>query len=227
MIVKIKNKAGIVFGFVLLATIFCSSCTATKEISYAEMFSEINNWIIDKVKENAEDTSISRSDIVIDQIYYGSFSQKDVNLQKESDPQKIDEILVLCKLQNTPHAGGLDRTAGLLLSADSMEVVAYHEFAADKVIINCLHTNSGENRVLFLGTTTYQGISTQEAQLYAIKDGKWIELPISNVDLDKGYLSFVDDNSLIVTTKEEITSPEDILEVLIWNQEIGQFVLVE
>ena len=222
MIVKIKNKAGIVFGFVLLATIFCSSCTATKEISYAEMFSEINNWIIDKVKENAEDTSISRSDIVIDQIYYGSFSQKDANSLKEAN-----EILVLCKLQNTPHAGGLDRTAGLLLSADSMEVVAYHEFAADKVIINCFHTNSGENRVLFLGTTTYQGISTQEAQLYAIKDGKWIELPISNVDLDKGYLSFVDDNSLIVTTKEEITSPEDILEVLIWNQEIGQFVLVE
>lgn len=47
------------------------------------------------------------------------------------------------------------------------------------------------------------------------------------MDLDKGYLSFVDDNSLIVTTKEEITSPEDILEILIWNQGIGQFVLVE
>ncbi len=222
MIVKIKNKAWIMLGFVLLATICCLFCTVKKEASYAEMFAEINNWIIDKVKENAEDTSISRSDIVIDQIYYGSFSQKDANSLKEAN-----EILVLCKLQNTPHAGGLDRTAGLLLSADSMEVVAYHEFAADKVIINCLHTNSGENRVLFLGTTTYQGISTQEAQLYAIKDGKWIELPVSNVDLDKGYLSFVDDNSLIVTTKEEITSPEDILEILIWNQGIGQFVLVE
>ena len=33
---------------------------------------------------------------------------------------------------NTPHVAGLDKTVGILLDADSLEMVAYKEFAADK-----------------------------------------------------------------------------------------------
>lgn len=49
---------------------------------------------------------------------------------------------------NTPHVAGLDKTVGILLDADSLEMVAYKEFAADKVVINCIQASDGQSRIL-------------------------------------------------------------------------------
>lgn len=158
---KLKNLT--IISLLLLLLMFCSACAAADN---ADTISELNKWILQKVEENNE-VGVSASDIVIDRIYYGSFSQRDA-----------DEILVLCKFLNMSHTGGLDRTAGIIFSVDSMETVAYKEFGADEVTIDCIKTDNGESRILFTGTTTYQGVTTQDTQLFAIEDGQWVELPI-------------------------------------------------
>ncbi len=57
----------------------------------ADMVSELNNRIIEKVAENYEEGNISALDIVIVRIDFGSFSQDNAS-----------EIFVLCKILNTP-----------------------------------------------------------------------------------------------------------------------------
>lgn len=162
---KQKNRA--FFSLLLLIPVFCSACAAADN---ADTISELNKWILQKAEENNE-ADVSASDIVIDRIYYGSFSQQDA-----------DEILVLCKFLNMSHTGGLDRTAGIIFSVDSMETVAYKEFGADEVTIDCIKTDNGESRILFTGTTTYQGVSAQDIRLFAIEAGQWVELPIDALE---------------------------------------------
>lgn len=134
-------------------------------------FSEFSEYVLETVLESYEDGEISREDIVIDRIYCGHFSQKDVN-----------EIFVLCKILNTPHVAGLDKTAAVLLEADSLKKIAYKEFNADKVTIDCIQSSDGLSRILFTGTTIYQGISTQEIQLWSIQDGQWQDIPIEDME---------------------------------------------
>lgn len=94
---KLKNLT--IISLLLLLLMFCSACAAADN---ADTISELNKWILQKVEENNE-VGVSASDIVIDRIYYGSFSQRDA-----------DEILVLCKFLNMSHTGGLDRIAGII-----------------------------------------------------------------------------------------------------------------
>ena len=168
-------------------------------------------------KENYEEGNISALDIVIVRIDFGSFSQDNAS-----------EIFVLCKILNTPHVAGLDKTVGILLDADSLEMVAYKEFAADKVVINCIQASDGQSRILVSKTTTYQGISTQEIQLLAVEGSQWVEIPIDALKIigDESfyYMDIVDD-LIIVASEDKLISSEEIVAVLKWNPETEQFVL--
>ena len=181
------------------------------------MVSELNNRIIEKVAENYEEGNISALDIVIVRIDFGSFSQDNAS-----------EIFVLCKILNTPHVAGLDKTVGILLDADSLEMVAYKEFAADKGVINCIQASDGQSRILVSKTTTYQGISTQEIQLLAVEGSQWVEIPIDALKIigDESfyYMDIVDD-LIIVASEDKLISSEEIVAVLKWNPETEQFVL--
>lgn len=214
---KIKNKVLPVSALVLFMLMFISACGSgiSKSSDNVDVLSELNNWIIEKVMENYEDGNISASDIVIDRIYFGSFSQDNTS-----------EIFVLCKILNTPHVAGLDKTVGVLLEAGSLEMIAYNEFAADKVVINCIQASDGQSRILVLKTTTYQGISTQEIQLLAIEGSQWVEIPIDALKTmgDESFYYIVDD-LIIVASENELISPKEIIAVLKWNPETEQFVL--
>ena len=121
---KMKNKVLPVSVLVLFMLMCINACGISKSRDSADMVSELNNRIIEKVAENYEEGNISALDIVIVRIDFGSFSQDNAS-----------EIFVLCKILNTPHVAGLDKTVGILLDADSLEMVAYKEFAADKVVM--------------------------------------------------------------------------------------------
>ena len=127
---KMKNKVLPVSVLVLFMLMCINACGISKSRDSADMVSELNNRIIEKVAENYEEGNISALDIVIVRIDFGSFSQDNAS-----------EIFVLCKILNTPHVAGLDKTVGILLDADSLEMVAYKEFAADKVVINCIQAS--------------------------------------------------------------------------------------
>lgn len=214
---KIKHKALPISVLVLLILMFISACGISKSSDNVDMLSELNDWMIEKVIENYEDGNISASDIVIDRIYFGSFSQDNVS-----------EIFVLCKILNTPHAAGLDKTVGILLEAGSLEMVAYKEFAADKVVINSIQASDGQSRILVLKTTTYQGISAQEIQLLAIEGSQWAEIPIDalrTMGEESSYHIDIGDDLIIVTSENQSISPKEFVAVLKWNPETEQFVL--
>ena len=74
------------------------------------MLSGLNNRVIETVLKNGEiGSAVTASDVVIDQMIYGSFSEPEAK-----------EVLVTCRILNMPHAGGLDRRAIIILDVDSM-----------------------------------------------------------------------------------------------------------
>ena len=100
-------KVPVVLILVLFTTLFIFACTPKKNTNnyHTNILSELNNCIVEKVIENYEDGTVNAAEIAIDQIYYGSFSQ-----------DGVAEILVTCKILNSPHVAGLDKTVGLLLT---------------------------------------------------------------------------------------------------------------
>lgn len=206
----------------LFSLIFISACVTVKSSANTDMVSELSSLLIEKVLENyADGNVISEEDIAIDRIYYGSFSHENVS-----------EILVLCKILNTSHVAGLDKTVAVLLEAESLELTAYQEFGADKVEIHCMQTSNGQSRILVSNTTVNQGISTQTVELFAIENSQWIEIPIDALKtfeelktLKEGYFCFIGDNLIIVVSESKLTRSEEIVEVLIWNPETEKFLL--
>lgn len=149
--VSYKNVSMLI---IILCTMIFSSCGKSDSINSSVSFVEIENGIIEKVEENYEDGNIKLSDISLEEIHYGSFSQKDTK-----------EIFAICKILNTPHVAGLDKSVCILLTADSLEVKAYKEFASDETVINCMQTGKGLVRILVSETSTYQGVSSQDIRL--------------------------------------------------------------
>ena len=107
-------------------------------------------------------TEIETSDIELVQMYQGSFSQ-----------ENADEILVVCKLLKIPHVGGLDRRACMVLEKETLRLIAYKEIAADEVVLNCIQTKNGQNKVLVIGSTTYQGICSQTVEVLTVENQEW------------------------------------------------------
>lgn len=105
-------------------------------------------------------------EIVIDKIHPGSFSQREAN-----------EIFLDCRIDVMPHVGGLDSRAGILVDADTLEVIAYKEFRGDTVILEYLQTANGQTRILSLIEGAGQGYRMQNVGIWGMKDGQWAEFP--------------------------------------------------
>lgn len=133
-------------------------------------------------------------------------------------------MLVLCKFKDNPHVAGLDRTLAVVFSRQSMELVAYKCFGADETVIRSLPTESGENRILFLGRATSQGLTSQYIGLFSIENKEWTELPLEEVQLQDGELCYItDDNRLIVLPEESSEASDNDFVTYSWNPERGQF----
>lgn len=101
-------------------------------------------------------------DLVPDSIQYGHFSSP-----------SSDELCALFKYTSLVHPEGLDRTLTVIYNAEDLSVVASHEFVADQVQLQFLPAKDGRNYVLYLGTVTYQDISTYDLQLFQIGNSAW------------------------------------------------------
>ena len=76
---------------------------------------ELEDMVTQIVLENFWDGDIiAAEDVVIDCIYYGSFSES--NMQ---------EMLVVCKILHLPHVAGVDKTVCILLDRESLEMKSY------------------------------------------------------------------------------------------------------
>lgn len=210
------RKISIISILILITTLFMSGCAETKMTDDTLLLSRLNDKVIEMVLENDEsEGSIAASDVVIDQTFYGSFSQHETK-----------EVLVICKILNTPHVGGLDRRACIILEVDSMEIVAYTELGADEVLVYSLPMSNGQDRIIFSGKSTYQGISAQDVMYFSIQDGQWTEILIEELKtFGESCFYFLADDVMIVTSRSELTDPSEILAILTWDADAGQFIM--
>lgn len=117
-------------------------------------YSEFSGYIAERVMEHYEDEMIAQEDIVIDRIYHGHFSSVDT-----------DEIFVLCKISNTSHVAGLDKTVAVLLEADSLGQIAYGEFHADQVEISRIPASNRRSKLLYRNNDISGNSSTGDTTL--------------------------------------------------------------
>ncbi|MBQ8821424.1 MAG: hypothetical protein IJZ82_02165 [Lachnospiraceae bacterium] len=153
-------------------------------------------------------------EIVVHEIYYGSFSAKDA-----------DEMLVVCKVLNAPHVAGLDKTLCAVLEAETLELVAYEQFEADKVVTACVKNSEGQSRILVSAVAGSQGFYSQMLSLFSVEDKQWVSIPQENLDYfgEEAYY-FVGENCLIVSSSASELKTEEIVAVLHWDAYAEQFV---
>lgn len=213
---ELKKRITILAAVILLAALPMIGCAGTKGTGDTQLLSGLNNRVIETVLENDESGGdIEKSDVVIDQTIYGSFSEADKN-----------EVLVICKISNTPHVGGLDRRAIIILEIETMDMVAYAEVPADEVWVDTLPMSNGQDRIIFSGKSTYQGISTQDVMYFCIQDGQWMEMPVKELEiLGEDCFYYLTGDVMIVTTARELKDLSDITAILTWNQDAGEFIL--
>lgn len=201
--------------FIVFALFVLNGCAATVGADGTQILSELNNRIIETVLENDESGgTVEASDVVMEQTFYGSFSKPEVR-----------EVLVVCRILNTPHTGGLGRRAIIILAVDSMEVVAYNEIPADQVWVDILPVSNGQDRIIFSGKSTYQGMAAQDVMYFYIQSGQWTEIPIEELEiLGENQFYFLIEDVMIVASASRLTDASDITAVLTWNEDEGKFV---
>ena len=213
---ELTKRITVFAAVMMLAALLMTGCAGIKGTGATQLMSGLNDRVIEMVLKNDElGGIIEKSDVVIDQIICGSFSKPEAK-----------EALVICKILNTPHVGGLDRRAIIILGIDSMDIVAYAEIPADEVWVDALPMSNGQDRIIFSGKSTYQGISTQNVMYFCIQDGQWTEMAAEELEaLGQECFYYLTGDMMIVTSGRELADLSDITAILTWDQDAGKFIL--
>lgn len=152
----------------------------------AEADKPLNERLIDNLDKTADDSAVSyawnlsHDNIKVDSTYEGNFTDSGKN-----------ELLVIFKLLQMPHAGGLDCSVAAVFDKETLQLLAQKTFPADICRFEVLKDNKGRGYLLFGGTTTYQGHSSHTLQLFK-PDSDWKQLLTQNGDAyaDTGNYNF-------------------------------------
>lgn len=105
------------------------------------------------------------------------------------------DFMALIRFENLPHTAGIGTTVCAIYN-EELNPVAACTFAADTVQLECLPSSSGSDLLLYIGRTTFQGISAQEISLLALEQGEWVERPLGfQVQEDDTY--YFSDSELV------------------------------
>ena len=150
-------------------------------------------------------------DFMPDSIQYGHFSSP-----------SSDELCALFKYTSLIHPEGLDRTLAVVYDAEDLSVVASHEFVADQVQLQFLPAKDGRDYVLYLGTVTYQNISTYYLQLFQIGNSAWepvsADLPQPDDDQPGGCAYSLTDQAVLRLNGDHTYTS------YVWDQEAECFI---
>ena len=147
-------------------------------------------------------------DLMPDSIQYGHFSSP-----------SSDELCALFKYTSLVHSEGLDRTLAVVYDTEDLSVVASHEFVADQVQLQFLPAKDGRDYVLYLGTVTYQNISTYDLQLFQIGNSAWEPVSADLPQSEDGAYSLTDRAILRLNGDHTYTS-------YVWDREAERFIYV-
>ena len=155
-----RLTAALCGGALLLSVLLLPSCGA--QSAAADPTQEFQAQLTERAVPCVGSDKQEPRDLVLDSIQYGHFSSP-----------AAEELCALFKYTSLVHPEGLDRTLAVVYDAEDLSVVASHEFVADQVQLQFLPAKDGRDYVLYLGTVTYQDISTYDLQLFQVSGSGW------------------------------------------------------
>ena len=199
----VRAKLGLCFISVLVLSLL-SACGTEKHA--ADVSYEFQKQLLERAAPLIDNAEVDSKDIELDSIQYGSFSSSEAK-----------EICTFFKYKSPKHVGGLDRTLAVIFSTDDLQVVSSTELAADHVQVRFLPSNEDTDYIFYLGTTTDQGVSAYDFQLFKISESMWEPVPTAVPPFhETGRYDLVDDSTLYYCEG-------DFHEAYVWNREIEQF----
>lgn len=214
--VKSVGTRQLIFLLYAICIVFILSGCSTNQ-SETLTTEDIAKTLISQINPQLDENYDVSQDIELISIRYGSFTQKDAN-----------ELLAEFRYVSSPHVAGLERTIAAIYSADTLKIISHKVFAADKVSINLLPTESGRKYILYLGESTSQGLTTQVVRVLKINGGTWSETFTDKVLPDDGcHYVFTSDSELLKVKLKAMQSMADYNEIIAslkWDMEKESFV---
>ena len=199
--IRLNSAVCLLLVLLLLVLSACGEKRQRADASY-----EFQKCLLDSAALLREPFVSDVKEMDLDSIQYGSFSSPTAK-----------EICVLFKYRSMSHVGGLDRTLAVIFAAEDLQVVASSELAADDVQIRFLPSKDGTYYILYVGTTTYQGLSTYNLQLFRINGSTWEPMPEAVPPSNVTDAYFLVDDSILYRLGE------DLREIYVWNSDAGRF----
>lgn len=200
----------------VICIVFILSACSTNE-SETLITEDISKALISQVNPLLDENSDVTEDIELISIRYGSFTHDHAN-----------ELLAEFRSVSPPHVAGLERTIVAIFSVDTLKVISHKVFAADKVSIYLLPTESGQKYILYLGESTSQGLTTQVLHVLKVNGEMWSEIFTDKVlpDDERHYV-FTSDSELLTVklkTTQSVTNYHEIISSLKWDIEKESFI---
>jgi hypothetical protein len=159
--------------FLLIVVVFAllTSCSTMRPVEFEQISDELMQQIDrdqDDYLSAMKDKNISEL-LTFHSITHGSFTESGSS-----------ELLVLFKVKDVPHAGGLDRTIAAVYDADTYLLKSQKTFMADHVSIQLLTGENQRKYILYIGSVTYQGYTTYSIELFEIEKDGWHSKAVSS-----------------------------------------------
>ena len=159
--------------FLLIVVVFTllTSCSTMRPVEFEQISEELMIQIDrdqDDYLSAMEDKHISEL-LTFHSITYGSFTESDSS-----------EMLVLFKVKDVPHVGGLDRTIAAIYDANTYLLKSQKTFVADYVSLQLLTDKNQRKNILYIGSVTYQGYTAYSIELLEIEKDRWLSKAISS-----------------------------------------------
>ena len=159
--------------FLLIVVVFTllTSCSTMRPVEFEQISEELMIQI-DRDQDDylsvMKDKNISEL-LTFHSITYGSFTESDSS-----------EMLVLFKVKDVPHVGGLDRTIAAIYDASTHLLKSQKTFVADYVSLQLLTDKNQRKNILYIGSVTYQGYTAYSIELFEIEKDRWLSKAISS-----------------------------------------------
>lgn len=199
--------------FVLL-TYFLCGCNRAEPDSSGQLLVQLTEQAKTYICENMDDAMgavIEENGVEIAQILHGRLT---------ADGE--EEALLICKIPQMPHVGGLDRTIVVCYETQSGEMHSLLDLPYDELEIVCVENADKALRLLTIGTGVSQGFAFQNVVLYSMESGEWCAQPFKTEQAadaaDEVFYYSVGDR-LLCSPDYPMQQDSVVTVVLEWNPE--------
>ena len=208
-----KKCVTVLLTFVLF-TYFLYGCNQAEPDSPEPLLVQLTEQVKTYICENMDDATgavIEENGIEIAQILYGRLA---------ADGEQ--EALLICKIPQMSHVGGLDRTIVVCYEMQSGEMHSLLDLPYDELEIVCVENAEKALRLLTIGTGVSQGYVFQNVVLYSMESGEWCEQPFTVGQTDDSadeVFYYSGGERLLCTPVYPMQQDSVVTTVLEWNPE--------